>query len=248
MDNRKSYLGSITKYSKIGEGSFSFIYKVDYLDAFFAYKEFLDPKYVKFIGNRLHKLSKFFYEETSLVFPYEFIYKYPNDEYFCGYVIDYLENYDKVSDIQYKDENSKIMILKKCRELVDKFHNKYNSIHTDIAPWNFLYNEDSDKVKLIDFDSYINLNNKEKYLSDYYSIFAQDYGNCVGIDKDLDIFLFNLMTYSLLTDSDYNRSLENINANKLDYFKSENVNKIFNSYKNLDCKKCLKKEYVIDYL
>ena len=56
------------------------------------------------------------------------------------------------------------------------------------------------------------------------------------------------MTYSILTDSDYHKALENINANKLDYFKSENVNKIFNSYKNLDCKKSLKKEYVIDYL
>lgn len=245
---RKSYLGSIIKYKQVGDGAFSNVYKCDYFDALYAYKEYMNPDYVKFISEKIKRISQYYYEETSLVFPYTFIYRHLNDKYFCGYVMDYLNDYKKMIFLENLDYDNKILLLKKCRALLDKLHNKYNFIHTDICPWNFLYNESKNDIKLIDFDSCIDLNNKEKYLCDFYSIFAQDYGNTVGVDKDLDIFLFNLMTYSILTDSDYNISLENICNNKLNYFENENIRKIFESYKDLNCNKSLKKEYVIDYL
>lgn len=248
MESRRSYLGSITTYKNLGEGAVSDVYQCDYFDELFAYKEYKNSIYVKFINERMKKLSEYYYEETNLVFPYVFIYKHPIDEFFLGYVMDYLGEYEKLCDLRNLDYSGKINILKKSRELLDRFHNKYNFIHTDITPWNFLYNQKIDKVKLIDFDTYIDLKNKGNYLCGYYNEYGQVYGNSVGIDKDLDIFLFNLLTYSIILGVDYLVSLKNICNNRLDVFENKNVRKIFESYKTLECKKSLKKEYVIDYL
>lgn len=243
----KSYLGSINKYSELGYGSQSNVYMCDYLDSLFAYKEFWNPKVVEFIKDRLFKLSEY-HNDYRFVFPYKFIYEKATDENFIGYIMDCLYKYEKLSSLVELDYYKKIDILKKSRHLLYNFHKDYNSIHTDICPWNIMYNLEQDKVTLIDFDTYIDLNNKPKYLCDFYSIYSSFYADNVGIDKDLDIFLFNLTTYSMLTGIEYHDVLKAINNNELDFFESSKVRDIFKSYKNIECNKSLKKEYVIDYL
>ena len=247
MDNR-SYLGSIVKYEIIGFGTSSDVYQCDYFDSLFAFKEFKDPQYVSFINDRIQKLKEYYYDETDYVFPYKCIYKSPKDNLFVGYIMDYLFEYKKLSDIDNLDYNKKIIILKKLRDLVDKFHYKYNFIHTDICPWNIFYNEKKDNLKLFDFDTYIDLGKNDNIVNNLFSEYTYEYAHKVGIDKDLDIFLYNLTVYSFLAGIDYNNALEAINNNKLDFFDNEHVKKIFEGYKNLECKKTLKKEYVIDYL
>lgn len=247
MDNR-SYLGSITKYERIGFGSVSDVYQCDYFDSLFAYKEFKDLDYVAFINERMQKLKNHYFDETDCIFPYKFIYKNPKDDLFVGYVMDYIYDYKRFSDLDNLNYDEKIYILKKFRKLVDDFHNKYNFIHTDICPWNVFYNEKVDDLKLFDFDTYIDLNNKDNSLCKYYSDYARFYAKSVGIDKDLDIFLFNLTTYSLLSGVEYNKSLEAISVGKLESIDNNIVRNIFEGYKNLECNKTIKKEYVIDYL
>ena len=47
----------------------------------------------------------------------------------------------------------------------------------------------------------------------------------------------------------FNATLEWLRKGNFGIFESnENIKKVFESYKDLDCKKSLKKEYVIDYL
>ena len=246
MDNR-SYLGSISKFGKIGEGSFSEVFKCDFYDSYFAYKEYKDENYVKFINERIKKLTSF-YNDTRLTFPYELIYKKPTDEFFVGYVMDPKDNYLNLFKYKNLDYDKKIVILKKARELIDILHKKYKIIHTDLNLCNIMYNIEKNDITLIDFDTYINLDDKKGYQDGFYNDFVSLYLNHNSIDKDLDIFLFNMCCFAFINNIDYFSVLDAINNNYYKDINSVKAIEIFNSYKDIECKKCLKKEYVIDYL
>lgn len=247
MMNNRSYLGSIRKYGKIGEGSFSEVYSCDYYDSYFAYKEFKDKDYVKFINDRIIEITSLCYD-FRFTFPYEVIYNKPSDIYFSGYVMvpkdDYF-NLSKYSDIEY---NKKIEILKKVRNLIDILHTEYNILHTDLNLWNIMFNNERNDVTLIDFDTYINLKDKKGYEDGFYNELFTLYVNNNSIDKDADIFLFNICCFAFINNIDYFDVLKAINKNYFGEINSEKAKDLFRSYKDLECKKALKKEYVIDYL
>lgn len=247
MENR-SYLGSITKYRELGEGTASIVYHCTYFDADFAYKEYKTfDEYVRFIKPRLERLSEF-YNDNRFVFPYKFIYKNRDDELFQGYVMNYLYNYEKLSRLNDLEYEEKINILKKARTLLDEFHNTYKHIHTDITPWNFLYNKEMDKVTLIDFDTAVDLKHKDD-INEHFNILAETYCKYNGIDKDLDIFMFNLVTYALLNnENDFYGIIKRIIENDYGIIESENARKILSTYDDITNPKTLKKDYVIDCL
>lgn len=244
MSNR-SYVGSITKYREIGRGAFSRIYECDYYDSYFAYKEFIDKKSVEKFYDNLVKLQKY-NDDTRFVFPYQFIYAHPNDKYFVGYVIDLLYKYENLNKLHDLDYSKKIHLLKKARELVEVFNNKYGFLHTDLSPMNFMYSYEKDDVKLIDFDLSVDLNNPTKEL--VHNHFITDvYTRTHGIDKDLDMFIFNLTTYAVLNNvSIYDVILYIIN-NEYGCIENSQAIDILSRYSDIE-NNTLKKEYVIDYL
>lgn len=244
--NNRNYMGSIVKYGEIGTGAYSKVYNCDYFDCLFAFKEFLDSDYIRFINDRILKLSQY-YGSKEFVFPYTFIYKKIDDEFFSGYVVDYCYGYKKLSEFLDMDINKKICVLKKARDLIDKMHNEYKIIHTDLSTNNILYNEITDDVVIIDFDTYIDLKDKKGYKDGYYNFYVDDYIKYNKIDKDLDIFIFNLTTYAFINNVPFIHVMDFINNNKFGFFDDQKVSSIYKKYTDLSCK-TLKKEYAIDYL
>lgn len=238
----KDYLGKVTTYKLIGSGAYSDVYECDYNGAYSAYKKYRNESYAQMVTNNIIKLTEL-YEDKEFLFPHKTIYYSPKDTVLKGYVMDYLYQYKELQDIKNID---KIKILLKSRELLEKFHNKYNRVHTDICPWNYLYNQEKNNLKLTDFDTSIDLRKKEIGDLNQYNPYAADYIEKIGIDKDLDIFLFNLYTYSILTDVDYTTILKYIEVTKIELSSSKACS-ILESYRDLN-KKTLKKEYIIDYI
>ncbi len=244
----KSYLGYLTKYDEIGYGANSYIYYADYKDSVCACKEFIDEKYVELIKDKMYKLKEKYEVASSNVFPFEFLYKKPSDENFVAYITDYMYNYSSLNSFQNLSFEQKINILKKCRERIENIHKYYNIIHCDIYPENILYNEQEDKECLIDFDTYIDLKTKQGYMPNNMNELADKYIRSHGIDKDVDIFLFNLCCYTFLNNTFYYNSIKHINNENYGNIENEFAIKILNSYKDFESNKSLKKEYIIDYL
>jgi len=247
MENR-SYLGSITKYKEIGEGAFSRVYLADYYGGMtVAYKDFLcKEETLKKMQPNIEKLTKI--SDSELILPFKLIYEKKDDKLFKGYLMDYLYNYSNITKINNLDYNKKLEILRSIREKVELFHEKYNMLHGDICPWNIMYNKEQNIAQLIDFDLSIDLSNKENIAMDNLNELAEYYVKYVGVDKDLDIFLFNLTTYSFLNEKGYLDSFDEIEANKFGIIENNNAIDILKGYKDLRTNKTLKKEYVIDYL
>ena len=182
MEKNKDYLGAITLYDVIGIGGASKVYICEYLDMLFAYKKILSPKYAEFIDSKLKRVSEY-YCDKDYVFPYKFIYGKPIDNFFKGYLIDYLYAYEKLGDFKDLLLEEKIDLLKKARDKLDNFHNKYNCVHGDICPWNYLYNEKYTDLKIIDFDSNIDLNKKDIKDISYYNDYTREYIKNIGVAK-----------------------------------------------------------------
>lgn len=242
MSNNKDFTGNLTIYRYIDSGAVSNVYECDYKEAYFAYKMIVNAKYARLIDKNINNLCEF-YGDSDMLFPYKIIYDRISKEVLEGYIMDYLYKYKKLSKITEED---KIKILLRARDLIEKLHNKYNYVHTDIAPHNFMYNKDLDKIVLIDFDGAINLKDKEYFDLGFYNMYTADYIEQRGVDKDLDVFLFNLCCYSVLKDINYNDVLNYI-LNKKDLGISDKASSILKSYSDLGSKH-LKKEYIIDYL
>ena len=105
-----------------------------------------------YIDKSIDELTNF-YGDNDFLFPYKTIYKSPKDIYLDGYILEPLYQFKELNNVN----EDKIKILLKSRELLEKFHNKYNYIHTDICPWNYMYKKETDELVLIDFDTAINL-------------------------------------------------------------------------------------------
>lgn len=246
MVNR-SYLGSITKYSELGFGSNATVYLSEYFDSSVAYKEFWSPEYVSAIKDEVIKLSE--YSDDKFIFPDKFIYERPKDEIFKGYTMPLLYKYNFLYEeyLESLDYNKKILLLFKARDLIEELHKKYRTLHADVAPWNFMYNEDNDYLVLTDFDTSLSISNNIK-LNGSHNDIVREYAKYNKIDEHLDIFLFNLCCYAILNNLDINFVLNKIRKNNFGIIENQKAIEVFNSYKDLSNSKSLKKEYVIDYL
>lgn len=242
----KNYIYELKIHEYLGHGSSGVVCACDFLDKKYAFKEIsMDDKYKTFIQPRLEKISQF-YGDSDFVFPYKLIYNDPSDNLLCGYIMDHIKDYTDLCDLElnYKE---KLRILYKAREVLDKLHSEYKHIHTDINSWNFVYNEKIDKVFLLDFDTCIDLNKKNDVDFEYLNTLAMTYCKYNGFDIDLDIFMFNMLTFSILNDIKFYDSFYYINDGNFGCIESNKAIQILKDYDDIEFKK-LRKEYVIDYL
>lgn len=247
MENR-SYLGSITKYNIIGFGSNADVYLAEYFGSSVAYKEFWKPEYAAAIKDEIVKLSEFDGGD-KFIFPERFIYEKPTDEVFKGYTMPLLYKYNFVYEeyLEKLDYDKKISILFKARDLLEELHKEYRILHADVAPWNFMYNEDSDHLVLTDYDTSLSISNSIKINGSHNDI-VREYAKYNKIDEHLDVFLFNLCCYAVLNNLDINFVLGQIRNNNFGILQSKKAIDVLSSYKDLSDTKSLKKEYIIDYL
>jgi len=106
----------------------------------------------------------------------------------------------ELEDIDYSFSNvsTKINVLKKAKEAILELH-KNNVIHGDIHISNVILS--NKEINLIDFDN----SSYKEFIpkKDWYSDNAIKFINKYGLNKDLDIYLFNLLTFSLLNKEFY---------------------------------------------
>lgn len=158
--------------------------------------------------------------------------------------VGYLSNYIKGETIAHSnlDYNDKIYYLKKTKEIIEKLHYKYNIIHGDLHGGNIIINNKN--VFLIDFD---NCNINEYYIKKKYCLEqVEKYIDNFGINYNLDIFTFNITTYSILYNCPFQLVRRNIYQENYGFNNSPKVKKI--------CKDLLlennniNNEYLIDYI
>lgn len=174
-----------------GKGSFGNIKKCEFDGMTFAYKEFTDMDYLVGKKRKIDLLSNI--DEPKLYVPKYWVRK---DGHINQYLTGFLEGHDL--DIASEENYSiKFSILKKVKEQIIKMH-EYGLIHSDLIGSNIMYNEND--IGIIDFDnaSYGKYKTKLTHSNDLTQEFMKRY----GITKELDIFIFNLVTFEIMNDID----------------------------------------------
>lgn len=221
----------LTIKETIGDGSYSIVKKCLYQGKEYAYKEFynaklfLTPKNTK----KYEKLSEL--NEPFIVSPKHFI-VYKNEK--IGYISELVKG-ALMDDLKKRNSSETIENLKKMKVNLERLH-QLGIIHSDIQHLNIIDN------KLIDFDSasYKGYRPDAKYVSDFASEFLKTY----GLSKELDIAMFNLLTYYLLSDVSYFFTRIAIANEEYSIFQSKEQKAICNNLLLQD--KTPTSEYLID--
>ena len=244
----KEYLGYLTRFEQIGEGANADLFIADYKDEICVYKEFRNSQYLKLIQDKIKKLVSKNITDSGLILPYKLLYDKKDDEDFISYLTEYKYKYEPLHEYDCVSYEKKIKRLKKIRTILDRMHNEYKIVHCDLYHDNLLYNDFKEDACIIDFDTYIDLETKEGYMKNNVDPIIENYIDRDGldkIDKDIDIYMFNLLCYSFFTNIRINDALANIKAKRFDIINNTNAINILDSYNK---GKTLKKEYIIDYL
>lgn len=173
-------------------GSFSKVYNCWYNNQLYKYKEFTkDFKLTKSFLKKIDDLSKI--NDKNLLVPIILIL---NNNEPVGYLVNYgdgttIDNLCRESNI-----NNQVKTLMQAKKTLLRMHDN-GIIHTDLHYGNILYYKND--VKFIDFDNcqYKNHKTSKDDCFDYAIEFINKYGVC----KELDITMFNYLTFSILNSS-----------------------------------------------
>lgn len=198
-------------------GSYGIIRRCIIDDKVYACKSFENNNYLNGKKRKLELLSDI--EDKNLLLP-KYWTKDKNDNT-C-----YLAPYKKSKGLDYYDLDpikTRLSILKQTKKVILRMHD-YGIIHSDLYAGNILVNNDD--TFIIDFDNCTFNKYKTNILdsNDYCQEFIKKYGIC----KELDIHMFNLLTYSFLNELDYYKTRYNILVNGIKFQDKESI-KICNS-------------------
>ena len=170
-------------------GSFGKVCECTYNGKKYAFKEFEDDKFLSGKIMKLTKISKF--ANKHIIVPKLWVCK---DDKKIGYLTDYVNGHD-IYYISPDSKKEKYKTLRFAKEVLETIHNK-NIIHSDISSSNIMI--ENGVPKFIDFDnSSYKLNGTDlRFTNDLARDFIEHYGIC----KELDVFLFNILTYQLMND------------------------------------------------
>ena len=174
--------------SLIENGSFSEVLRCNFDGKKYAFKKFNNPEEMinKDFIYKTEKLSDFFLKKSVL--PKAWVCE---DDMYSGYLMEMVDGEDYIFLTDYE---KRVSALKNAKVAIMELHSN-GIIHTDIHGSNILVLEDGSSM-LIDFD---NFSYKEiKPLVEKYSDYAYQFVSSFGLSKDLDIYLFNLLTFSSL--------------------------------------------------
>ena len=204
MDNIYfSDLDSITDTELLG--SESTLYNCTFNNKIYLYKQ--PNHFSNNLEEKIKALSNI--SNSNLITPKFIIYgdKYKKP---IGCLIEYLNKYKSLYYLNcYKEE--KIKILKQVKNVIIEMH-KVGIIHCDLHIANIMYYNND--VKIIDFDSSKYLN----YIPKHFNQYSQDYLNTHSIiTKGIDIYNFNVDTFSFIYNVDWNNVFNfdyTVNLNK----------------------------------
>lgn len=198
------------------EGGFSDNYKCKFNNEEYMFKkyEYPDQMISKFFIDKMDEISK-----LSSILPYvpRYWVEAGNEK------IGYLTKIHDGKDLGLSTNIGEIaVLLKEAKEQLILMHD-IGLIHGDIHYCNIMYSDES--TDFIDYDnsSYLNFNPD----ATKYSLNAFNFAKAFGISKELDVFLFNKMTFELINDLDGNREVEkNIRDKEYGIFTDKESKKI----------------------
>lgn len=198
------------------EGGFSDNYKCKFNNEEYMFKkyEYPDQMISKFFIDKMDEISK-----LSSILPYvpRYWVEIGNEK------IGYLTKIHDGKDLGLLTNIGEIaVLLKEAKEQLILMHD-IGLIHGDIHYCNIMYSDES--TDFIDYDnsSYLNFNPD----ATKYSLNAFNFAKAFGISKELDVFLFNKMTFELINDLDGNREVEkNIRDKEYGIFTDKESKKI----------------------
>lgn len=200
-------------------GSFGKIYECLYNGSIYAYKEFEDVTFLHGKKQKLNRINKI--DEDFLVTPQFWIKK---DGKTSGYLTKLLNGKD-LAFLEEYDLRYKVQILDNIKHEIKKMHS-YGIIHSDISSSNIIM--ENNIPYFIDFDN-CSFNNSPIKISDT-SIRAKEFIKKYGVIKELDIFLFNLLTFELVNECNYNLIRKNIILNNYGSFDNSASKEICESF------------------
>ena len=113
----------------------------------------------------------------------------------------------------------------------------FNVVHGDLHSGNLLVNDDFDTF-IIDFDYSKNIDFKNHVVS-----LSKKYMDRNTYDKDVDKYLFNVVTYAVLNNVSFNSALWYINTECGNLFLDKRINKELQLTKKFKCK-----DYLVDLM
>lgn len=166
-------------------GSFGSIQKCYFNNKVYAYKTFSEPSYLNGKRRKLSQISTI--DEPNLLTPKFWVKQ-------NGKKNSYLSEFCYGKDIGAETENI-INQLKNAKKLIQKMHS-YELIHCDLISSNIMCLENIPFLTDFDNSSYENSGVNTSHLNDY----SLEYVKKFGVDKALDVYIFNLLTFSLIND------------------------------------------------
>ena len=223
-------------------GSFGKVYRTNIDGKNYCYKEFKK----QFPKDLIRNIASFTDEEYSKEFltPLYMVHNF-GDTTFSGYLTNYYDGLIEIDDVY--ERAKKILLLKKAKLSIMKFHKCYGRIHGDLNGSNILFDE-NDLAYLLDFDSSLRINQQVGSTKSF-SMLVEDYLKMYPLDYSLDAYSFNLNTLAILGNSDTFSVLSGIRRGTFS-IPEENimVRKLSRELLLENTKKPYSGQYIIDYI
>lgn len=196
----------------IGYGSYSTIYLSEYKKHEYACKVF-DQHCYKIDKKQEEKFEKLCnkYNKSNLILP-KYLIKNNN---ITSYLTDYY-NGNTFDKLFYNTFDNKIKYLRIVKNLIIKLHSELQIVHSDIHFGNILFNSEKQDVAIIDFDNSKIEDLMPEYC--YLSTSASDFLSYNDFDCNIDIHLFNLLSFGLLNNMGQKDAFYNLNNPKYNSF------------------------------
>lgn len=223
-------------------GSFGSVYKVLYKEMLYAYKSYHNDIYDTFFNKnmieKMYVLSKI--KLCSSVLPNNLVIDENNNP--VTYLTRWINSNPLDTLIDDIEIDKKIQILKNIKRNILLLH-KQRIIHGDIHCGNILVSPNCDKTFLIDFDNCQYLNYELNF--DYANITAKRFIKNYGVCKELDIYMFNRLTYEILNKLSYTEINEHIKEkNNFIFYENDDYYRICDTM--LLCSKEPSDKFLID--
>lgn len=205
----------------LGYGSFGDVYKCTYDNKTYAYKNFYEKDYLNGKKRKLDSICKNV-DEKNLIIPKFWV----EDKNVNGYLTQFYNHKNILRATTNYTTEKKIKLLKNIKKTINIMH-KNKVIHADLNLGNILVNNTC--AKIIDFDncSYNFSEIKIDEINDYSNDFIKFYNLC----PEVDIFLFNIITFCILNNTNFYLVRQNIYDKEYKYFDdNEEAKKICNTF------------------
>ena len=200
-------------------GTYGIIKRCIFDGKLYVCKEFKDSSYLTGKKRMLNELSKI--KNPNLCTPKFWIKK---KDKISRYLMDFCDGKD-ISAFEQYPIKEKVNLLKKVKDLILSMH-EVGIIHSDLIGSNIMVSGMNPYI--IDFDN-ASFKRHKTCLFDVGDL-SQEFINKYGIKKEIDIYIFNILTFSIINECDFYLSRKNVLSDNFGFFNNKEGRKICNGF------------------